>query len=228
MEEQWKVLELPDLEGELQVSTKGGIKFKDKIKLPFLNHDGYPVTKLIFSGKYRYRTIMIHRLVAMAWIPNPENKPHVNHLDHKRSNPSVENLEWCWPKENYNYFLRGNPDAAKKMREKATATMKSKDWTLKMKKAFLEKNAEFIANSRIIIEDVINDLFNELIDRKSVHHLLGISYDRKKDVKYKNSIGSLSLGKKLEYLNKAGILNLRKKSLVDWTNSIKGDTFLIN
>lgn len=75
--------------------------------------DGYLKIGLYKDGKYR--TFQIHRLVAEAYIPNPEGKPQVNHLNEVKTDNYVSNLSWATAKENVNYGTRS---------ERAAATLK--------------------------------------------------------------------------------------------------------
>ena len=60
---------------------------------------GYKVANL-FCEQRKQIPIHVHRLVAIAFIPNLENKPHINHIDGNKLNNDISNLEWCTPKEN--------------------------------------------------------------------------------------------------------------------------------
>ena len=62
----------------------------------WINSNGYLVVNLQGVQK------QVHRLVAETFIPNPDNLPVVNHKDENRTNPSVDNLEWCTYKYNNN------------------------------------------------------------------------------------------------------------------------------
>ena len=105
-EEIWKVIEeAPNYE----VSNYGRVrntKKKGKLIIGSFDKDGYPRVILGTKdeeGKTKKITRYRHRLVAQAFIPNPDNLPQVNHKDENKANPYVENLEWCSAKYNNNY-----------------------------------------------------------------------------------------------------------------------------
>lgn len=69
-----------------------------------VNTAGY--WSILLSKNRVVSTFRVHRLVAIAFIPNPENKREVNHKDANKLNNSVENLEWCTPLENSNHAIQ--------------------------------------------------------------------------------------------------------------------------
>jgi hypothetical protein len=136
MTEQWKAIE--GYEGLYEVSNLGNVRsldrtirhsdgkvtnFKGQVLKYGVHYKGYLVVYLTKNSKKK--SVKIHRLVATAFIPNPDNLPHVNHKDENKTNNHVSNLEWCSNKYNVLYgtgIQRGLETASKnktKTRRKA-------------------------------------------------------------------------------------------------------------
>lgn len=71
---------------------------KNKILSNKINHDGYLRIQIWKDSRCSF--VSVHRLVAETFIPNPDDKPFVNHKDGNKSNNCVDNLEWCTQQEN--------------------------------------------------------------------------------------------------------------------------------
>lgn len=69
-----------------------------------ISNTGYKQVHIRFDNGHR-KTVKIHRLVALTFIPNPENKPQVNHIDGNKLNNHVSNLEWNTCKENLEHAV---------------------------------------------------------------------------------------------------------------------------
>ena len=70
----------------------------NRYKKPTLGRNGYWSVGLSKNGKYT--SCLLHRIVALAFIPNPQNKPQVNHINCNKKDNSVQNLEWVTSQEN--------------------------------------------------------------------------------------------------------------------------------
>lgn len=103
MEEIWKDIE--GYEKLYQVSNLGRVKSlkfgKERILKAIKGKDGY--LRISFCKERKIKTFLVHRLVAFAFIPNPDNLPQVNHLDENKQNNISSNLEFCDAKYNINY-----------------------------------------------------------------------------------------------------------------------------
>lgn len=114
MEEIWK--DIKGFEGFYQVSSLGRVKSLDRViersngKLQTLK--GKVLKAKTYRNGYKFvalravsfgKEIMVHRLVAMSFIPNQNGYPCINHKDENKGNNRVDNLEWCTQKYNCNY-----------------------------------------------------------------------------------------------------------------------------
>lgn len=109
MEELWR--SIPEHEGKYEVSNYGNVRslnyrgtHRAKNLQPVLGGRGYLMVGLCKDGKMRMEKI--HRLVACLFIPNPDNKPQVNHIDGIKTNNVVSNLEWATSGENLAHAYR--------------------------------------------------------------------------------------------------------------------------
>ena len=90
---------------------------------PALSTKGYPEVTLYLDGVSK--RCKVHRLVAMAFIPNPNNYPHINHKNEIRDDPRACNLEWCTAQYN-NCYNDGQKRRAKNRDYRAIARAHSK------------------------------------------------------------------------------------------------------
>lgn len=102
-------------EGLYEVSSYGRVRSLDRYvnnnsfwkgRILKLSDDGRGYLRAHLCLNNKIKNFLVHRLVAQAFIPNPDNFPQVNHIDEDKSNNCVDNLEWCSIEYNNNYGSR--------------------------------------------------------------------------------------------------------------------------
>lgn len=110
----------------IRVNSRSGIfpkKLPAEIFKPSKNNYGYHQTTIALVNSKRRWVVTIHRLVALTFIPNPENKPQINHKNGIKSDNHVENLEWVTQAENARHASKlgliraGESNGASKMKK---------------------------------------------------------------------------------------------------------------
>lgn len=171
--EEWR--DIDGYEGLYKVSNKGRVKsliketrignrikvHPEKILQPAIGKRGYWVVGLSKGGKATTKTL--HRLIAVAFIPNPENKPCIDHIDTDRTNCSIENLRWVTAKENSN-----NPKTIDKNRNKMVGL-----W--RMGKFEGRDNITYIHVGQYDLNGVLIKEWDSIIDAAKTIHVDGSS-----------------------------------------------------
>lgn len=154
MVEIWK--DIKGYEGKYQVSNLG--RFKNLLtNFVYKSRDENTYNQIQMNINGEYTAKYLHRLVAKTFIPNPNNKKEVNHIDGNKSNNKVENLEWCTRKENvkhYNKVLKNNDEMKNRQ-----VPMEDKHWNKQAeairRKLNLNSKSEAV---RVSIERTYNEL----------------------------------------------------------------------
>ena len=111
------MVDIKGYEGIYAITSCGKVwSYKTKRFLKTIKtRKGYERVYLYKDNNVKHPTI--HKLVAIAYIPNPNNLPQINHKDENKENNSVNNLEWCTNKYNSNYGTRNKRMAKAKWKK---------------------------------------------------------------------------------------------------------------
>lgn len=180
---------IPEFETEYDITEEGNVIRREtgKILRPSLNkQNGYLYVGLWKANKGR--TYSVHRLVASTFIPNPQNKPFINHKDSNRANSHKNNLEWVTQSENllHGYeFGHMSQEARRNFKEfeldillkgflsglSMTALAQEYKCGLSRLTINLRKHAQFV--------DLINDFEKELYQQKRLRNAQANAHKRK-------------------------------------------------
>lgn len=177
MEEIWK--DIKGYEGIYQVSNlgkvkslkrkvraeKGGYYTKEKELKIFEDNIGYLAVGLTDNGKTKI--IRLHRLIAEAFIPNPENKPVINHINGIKNDVRIENLEWNTYKENSQHAVKtGLKKVTEKQRNASSKNILKAREINSVKVRQLDLNGNYIKtwNSMTEIKSTLNINYQGISD----------------------------------------------------------------
>lgn len=165
-QEIWK--DVKGYEGLYQISNFGNLKSLERKVRDWKGERTVKESLMCFTVRSGYYNVVlrkqghreskqIHRLVAEAFIPNPESKPIVNHKDFNRKNNCVENLEWCTQKENVGWS-----------KEKMNKPKKKTYSSTGEKYIYTKGNKYRVCIPRFRIEKLFNSLTDAIVFRNEV------------------------------------------------------------
>lgn len=180
---------------ERDVRRRDGISFHFKQRIvKYKKARGYDCVGLSNENVIKY--FRVHRLVAIAFIPNHENLPQINHKDENPHNNMVSNLEWCTASYNLNYGnhnknlsdarkrkFKNDFEFAQKMRKILSESRKKESWKIAQRKSQLVNS-----NCKKVLQYSLNgDFIREYHSTQEAYRQTGI---------YSQNIGQVCLGRK--------------------------------
>ena len=173
--EKWK--DIKGYEGSYRISNYGRVKSISRIilrrnktihtiserilKNALVGIVGQKYHGVDLSIKNNTKTLRVHRLVAIAFIPNPERKPEVNHKDGNKLNNHIDNLEWCTSSENqihsYKNKFQINPKGEKSYASKLSNNEAD---AIRMNYIRERQTITYIANAHSVSRSTIRDILN--------------------------------------------------------------------
>ena len=168
-----KKTSIPDFK-EYEIDRNGNVFRNGKLMKQQTNTYGYKHIHLCIGGKVT--TCLVHRLVAMAFIPNPDGKPCVDHIDGNRKNNSVDNLRWVTIKENNNNPITKERIGLSKSGENCPFYGKRGKCCLHSKPLFQFKNGELIGYFESIDEACKKYGYDHSLITRCCQHKVSIAY----------------------------------------------------
>lgn len=138
---------------DYEITTEGQVINKKTGRVLKGQPNGKGYLRVSIGGKLQF----IHRLVATKYIPNPENKEQVNHIDGNKLNNSVDNLEWVTNQENRNHAIEEGLHLYGENCPWAKLTQKDVDF---IKTLYGKATATEIANYYGVSRNTISDIWN--------------------------------------------------------------------
>lgn len=134
MNEIWK--QMIDHNNNYEVSSLGRIRnIRSGVILKGITQTvGYKQVNIRLESDNTAHNLMVHRLVAHYFIPNPNNYPYINHIDENKTNNCVDNLEWCTPQQNTNAGT-----VRKRMSVSKRNIKNPKEWSKKLSEAAIRR-----------------------------------------------------------------------------------------